>query len=714
MDNSTDTGKFDWEDLAAGGYSGINSALFGIPDVLVNVANKDAYKALQDLRSRNKIASTVGDVAGMFAPTGGLLAKGIGSAAKLGAGALKGLNIAKGANAIGKIAKGADTVSDIIKTGGQLKGIGGAAIRGGLTAAEQALPRVLGGQQDLGQAAENIAMGGALGGGFKAAGNVLSGLKKALPLRSIGLTPDKIQESLRDSALSGRGLTSQMFKKAMNESAKNQGLTGSARTGFIGKNADELKDAALNMFKKHGLETDDDIAEFLAGEGEKWNSINAIGDKAGLNVASLNIGKDPEIIQLLQTYGDDAKKALDEVMKTAMSGKDIAQTKKILQKNIQLANKATDLTGSLRGDVTRVIKEKLDDAMLELDPNYAELKSTWSQIQPLRQMLAMEKSKISNMVTGGSDTAAKQLMGKILLGGGAGAAVSGFDPSNPETWGKTAVNAALGAGALSAGNILNKVTTAGTQKLLGKAAEGALDLAPKASELVETISAKAKPALSKLSDFMGKLEKPSTALEKMAGATPSQVVEKIITSEETATPETVETAKADVNEKYMGVLKSTLQQDYQQYFANQMSYEDFEKQVADLTDNFNPVKTAGVIFKDPSQRDKYLKDYNIALKLKDVDVGTIGNAPNLFEAVTNPQSVSEQKKAYSDMIDTISTLVTNEGDLPSKAVKEQIAADVKVIADLPASKEEKQKLLMDKLGEKYGLDLQTLTALGVV
>jgi len=66
------------------------------------------------------------------------------------------------------------------------------------------------------------------------------------------------------------------------------------------------------------------------------------------------------------------------------------------------------------------------------------------------------------------------------------------------------------------------------------------------------------------------------------------------------------------------------------------------------------------------------------------------------------------------MIDTISTLVTNEGDLPSKAVKEQIAADVKVIADLPASKEEKQKLLMDKLGEKYGLDLQTLTALGVV
>ena len=114
MAENIDTGKFDWEDIAAGGYSALNSALFGIPDVLVKAASSDAYSQLQALRERNKTASLIGDIGGAFAPTGGLLAKGVGLGAKAVGAGLKGVKAVKAAETAAKIAKGADTAADIL------------------------------------------------------------------------------------------------------------------------------------------------------------------------------------------------------------------------------------------------------------------------------------------------------------------------------------------------------------------------------------------------------------------------------------------------------------------------------------------------------------------------------------------------------------------------------------------------------------------------
>jgi hypothetical protein len=130
---------------------------------------------------------------------------------------------------------------------------------------------------------------------------------------------------------------------------------------------------------------------------------------------------------------------------------------------------------------------------------------------------------------------------------------------------------------------------------------------------------------------------------------------------------------------------------------------------------FDPLKTAAIVFKDPKAREKYLTDYNVAMKLKDVDVEGIMKQPSAIAAILEPKNAASQRKAYADFIDTISTLVTSGDNLPSEATKKTIAADVKAISDLAeANLDEKRQLLFDKLSEKYHLDVNTLSQLGVI
>lgn len=678
-----DDGKFDFNDVMAGGYSALDSALFGIPDVLVKAASSDAYAQLKKLREENKIASTVGEVAGMFAPTGGAL---FGLAGK-------GLKAAGKMAGTGRIAKGLESAGgmlsrgqQIIKTGEGMKGIGGAAIRGGVTAAEQALPRMIGGTIDPETGLENFAMGTALGGGLGALG-------KLIPARSIGLSKGKLGELVRDTALSGRGVATRDLRKAMTASAQNQGLSKSGRVGSGIQNADEVKDSALALAKKYGLETDDDIADFLAGEGAKWDDLARKAEASGLNMETIapKIAKNPEIQALLRTYGKDAQAALQEALATASTADNITDIKAILQKNIKMSAQAPSRSEQLIGDMSRAIKGDLEDEIFKLDPNYGELKETWKAVQPLRQMAYTAKTAVDGIAAkSGSDTAMKM----AAMGALGGTAVGGFDPNDPETWGQAAMSTIGGA---AGGSILNRVAPQVINKVIGKSAEAIQDIAPKVSPL------------------LSRLEKPVTALEKGIGARkPSDPVEvnKPEAIEAITPAHNIQIAKDETNAKYMGVLDSVMRADYENLFADQMSFEDFKKQVGAVTNDFDPKATAAILFKDPKARAKYLKDYTVAMQLKNAQVDV--KLPDPVTSLIDPKNAAEQRKAYADFMDSISSLVTDSGNLPSAATKKQIQADVKAIADLDAAPDEKRQLLFDKLGEKYGMDIGTLRALGMV
>lgn len=703
----------DWEDLAAGGYSALDSALFGIPTLLVKTASKDAYQKLKELKERNIVASSIGDIGGAFIPTGGLLAKGVGKGLGLGAKAFKAGS--KGAQILGKGAQLADTASDIIRTGGALKdakglkGIGAAALRGGLTAAEQVPARLLSGEQTLPEALGGIALGGGLGAGFKALG-------KVLPARKLGVSPEKFAETLEDTALSGRGIKTAHMRKALNASAKNLGILGSGKVGYGIKEADRMKTATLDMMKKFGLETEDDVAKFLSGEGDKWDEAYEVLKKSGIKVNDIakSVVDSPEVAEMITVYGDEAKKAVEDVSALVSKGKDVQSVKKLLQNEIAMANKSGTRVDAYRAEVAKAIRENIDDTIMDLHPELKQLKETWRDVQPLRQFALEEKLKIDAPATSGSPTQAKQMVAGAVLGAGGSGAAQEFDPTDPSTWGSAAGKVLAGATLGSVGGaMLTKASGGMAQGLLGKTAEGI----QAGAKVLGPLSAKIASVLGRigLKEQVG----VTTVAGKMAGKIGKGAVDEETISEsvgaEAAAPDDIrEEATTETNEKYTNVLRSIMQNDYAQYFADQMSYEEFEAEVGKLTDGFNPIKTAAIIFKDPDQRSKYLKDYNVAMKLKGVDVGEIAKQPNALESLLNPSSAAEQKKAYMDVVDAISSLTTGEDKLPSAATIKKVQADIKAIADLPASPEEKKQLLFDKLSDTYGLDINTLSQLGVV
>src|SRR6478736_4093810 len=75
-----------WGNLGAGGYSALNEATLGLPELIVKAANTDAYKKLKEFHAKHQLASDIGSGAGLvgsaFIP-GGAILKGVGLAGKV-------------------------------------------------------------------------------------------------------------------------------------------------------------------------------------------------------------------------------------------------------------------------------------------------------------------------------------------------------------------------------------------------------------------------------------------------------------------------------------------------------------------------------------------------------------------------------------------------------------------------------------------------------
>ena len=711
-----DDGYFDHEDLAAGGYSTLNSALFGIPDIIVKSANTDAYKQLQALRERNKKANIVGEIAGAVIPTPAALAGAVGKGAKL---ASMGMKAGKAASAVGKVGKAADTAADFLRASGKFANVGGvkgvaqAAGRGLAESGLQVAPRFLSGESDGKEALTGLALGTGIG----AASKILPSVIRSAGLKNKGESfVEPLQDILVDKELAARGISGRDIKLAMNSTASALGIN---KVGNIVNNADDVKRATLSLLKKNDILNPDEARNFIQGTGKKFEALNNLFDKSGIKVSDFtdDIYNEPAIVQFVTDHGDEGKKIVDNMVAKYSTKGSLNDIKSAITKDIQFANKSTDRLASDSGDVAAAIKNKLEDAVLELDPNYNSYKADWKALQPLRTMVARDKATIAK-VGGGSDTAAK-LLTTSLIGGSAGAALSGFDPNDPSTWTPAAMKAVSG---MVIGAAANRVVPGVTNYTLGQLA-GAVNN-PKLLSAMEKAGyglskVNIAGALERLAGSVTNEETPDETREKYGEIQSPEEIEKaklrsssglVAPSSDKAVEAATEKRVAEYGQEYMDKLEQKMVSYWRENFSDQMSYDDYKSVVAEKTNNFAPEKAASFLYSDKKQRSKFLRDLDITKRLSNVNLDEVYRKPGFLADKSERASVAKQQ---ADLVDTISSLVTDPGNVPTKTTTDTIKADVAAITNLKASPSEKRELLFKLLATKYSLGLDEIKQLGL-
>lgn len=671
-----DDKRFDWEDIATGGYSAINSALFGIPDVLVKAASSDAYKKLKEMRERNKAAALIGDIGGAFAPTGGLLAKGIGTTAKLGAKGLGAVKLAKAAGAAAKVGQLADTSADIIRGSKAVKGVSGAAARGALAAGEQIIPRVVTGEADLGE----IGLSGALGAGLGVAGHGLSEGLKRLPEAVTAMNKWANKTILKRADITN---------KVMRTQAAYAG-------GDISKYMKELADFS----EARSLHREPELDKLVAEVKDTWRQMGTAFDGSGFKVDAQKVIDAPDVAAAVKRDIGLIDKIDDIVTKTEATDS-FAGKRSFLNEILYDQKSSID-----EKKVARALLDQIEGAAESLTGlDVGEAKAAWKLMKPFEAADILDDMRVSTGgLAGGSDTAFK--LG--LAGIGVGSGITGLkdvqeDPSDPMAWAK--LLAAGVAGGSMASKTREKVGIA-LAKLVRKMP------ADKIEKIIQDVSE------GKVAQVMAKIPKedlPVAASKFFVGRLGDEVEDTTEVAPAVAAAEKqeiVEVAK-EQPEAYMQALNERMMSYWAENFADTMEFPEYVAAVKEATDGFNPRNTVNFFFSDDKERQKFLTDLEVASKFKDVDVSELMKGPGLVEGVLEPGSAAAKKLKKNEFIDTIAKLVTSEGSLPSKTTRDTIQADISAILALDATPEEKKQLILSKLEEKYGMGYSTLSQLGL-
>lgn len=660
--------------------SAINTGLFGIPEIIAKAADSDAYKKYQEVKERNKAADIAGSVVGAFAPTGGLLAKGLGAGAK--------------AIGAGKLASGLGKAGQIIQSGGQIGNKGkivSGAIRGGLSAAEQLAPRLVTGNVSKQDAAKELALGGGLGG---LAGGVSAGIER-IPEAMKSLSKWGNKTILKNADVSNRilrgaekyaGDDPAKYVKELSDYAIQNQLHREPKLDALVKQTKDTWKTIANKFDEIGVSLVDDIKGITSRPGIK-------------NVISRNPAAITEVADIVGKVD-----ATDN----------FAGKRKFLQ-DILYDQKTPTETKNIVRDVLADLEEKAEH-LSGLDMGKA--KHEWKMMKPFE--LADIRDDLS--VTGaglarGSDTIAKAAIGAALGGG-----TTGFSKNEDGSynWGNL-ISGVLGGAAVGA---LNKQLSYQAAKLATKLDPDVIanlikgKQFDKIAELAQKMDATdvVKPA----SKFMQGIDSPPVD-EVQAETIPDEYkapqADELLTSGQ-PTPEAVEApVKPAINEKLMAKIDKKLMQIYAEKYSDAISWEDFHDKVEKLTDGFEPVKAGKILFTDPKQRAKFTRDYKAAQKLKGYSEA-YAPEPGLMASIENfgKGGKSKAQKAFDqkEIADTIGSLLAKEGSTPTDNDMERIQNDLKTIGALKVSPEEKQNILLQKLQDFYGLDVESLRVLGLV
>jgi hypothetical protein len=408
---------------AAESYGVVNSATMGAPDAIIGAISRasgsDAYKKLGEFKKSNRLASDSGElggtVASMLVPGGTGYTKAGQAASKLG---LKGA--AAGLGKLGSIASGATKLG---KGASVLGRVGGAIGKGALLGAEQAIPRGIMEALETGnagKAAGNAALGVGLGAGLGGAGQLVGEGIKGLGklgskfaqtqnvMRKSGDVIGPLQKNLTKYEVQGMypNLSRANMMRAAKTYGSKLGLSQSGKTGMMINEGDDMIEGLRDFGRETGILAEDDLKDAFQGVGKVFEGAYKKAADTGLTPAKIlapAFQEGGDVAGFAAEYGDDAAGLLKNIEKRVTGAPDIRSAKAGLDKLMRNYRKNPtpgNMAETEAGDLLFALKEKIDDAVLDLDPALAMAKKNWKRIQPLREMVAKEEMGLAELFSG--------------------------------------------------------------------------------------------------------------------------------------------------------------------------------------------------------------------------------------------------------------------------------------------------------------------------
>ena len=698
------------DDIGAGLFGAANSATFGALDPLTRfigekVGGSDAVKAYDAWKKDKEGAMGIGDIVGtvgsMLIPGGGIV-KGLGKVlGGLGRGA-EVVKLGSLAKALGAGAKGLDTIGDVIKgtrtigaTGGWLPKAGGAMLRGGLGAAETALPRALiAGPDSYGDAALSVGLGSIAGpltgwlskkaGGWL--GKKTAGARRAAAGIKQGMIDDVATESIPKSMRMTRAGAKEGLAERLDEHLLGEKITSPKKMkAYLEKNP-----MGKDMFE--------DMAQHYKTI-PKYEKIAALigGEDAASFVAQ---------------YGKKGEKILADLV-GEVEDMDWNQSRTFLKKVAGATG--SDLETIARAQGARLLADSVTDVAAKgLSPERLEAAR---KAYPLRmiQEKAIEKGagKADAMFTPGSPTTEKAWISKLVgggLGGGLGGAATGLDVADPSTYPQALIG-------LGVGSLLGGVASKGIPKLgnmlaakLGGINPAAGTLIPKALGAMVRGDEEEGGAAVAGADAAGKAEGEAVKAEAEVDAT----------AEAAGAPEVAEAvkekAKVQTNEKYAKALNERLMYLYNTKGFNVEggpTFEEFAQYADELTDGGDPFKSAKLLFPDKAERAEYLRQYSVALAYASTDIEkalsfegagkTFGSKLSEWSAgmgFGDEAGYRDRAQSYESLKNIVEKL-QGKPDSTAKAVQlKEIEENVAAIARMKVSAAEKAEIFKQYLADQ--------------
>jgi hypothetical protein len=397
--------------LAAGILGAGNSVLFGLPEAALKALGgekqKQIIEAYKAAHPEYGVGETLGNVGSMFIP-GGQIAK----LASLGG---KIAPLAK----LGEVAAGAPSIT-----------------QGLAAAAEQAVPRAFGSQQegkDIGQRALEA-------GGQTVLGGILGGTLEGVKYLSSKYIPKELMKEI------GEGLDASVvsnvfgknFTRGLRQTTKNAG-------GSLAQidQAEKILYNTANQLEQHGIGNAPDAERLLGDNGSAWKKIGgamndaiATGKTPSLAAAPEEMFNHPDMVDAIKYHGDDAalKNITDLTERIKRFADDPAntfvKTRKVLTDAINQGFKSGNTEDIVKADFASAMKNYFDQTAMHFAPEGTDIK-TLKELYPsflaMGKALAREKTAVGPAFSPGSDTFMRtaidtSMKGGDVIGGLAGAA----------------------------------------------------------------------------------------------------------------------------------------------------------------------------------------------------------------------------------------------------------------------------------------------------
>ncbi len=506
-------------------------------------------------------------------------------------------------------------------------------------------------------------------------------------------------------------------------------IGGKIKGGTVRERAKGLGSDLIELMNKEGVRDEASKEAWLAAQKARWKDVDTAFDTAQEVFSGNNpnakfiqntlidkINAHPQIQSVIEENPENGVKMVQELLDVSDKKKGIANIREYLQRQADLAYKpGATVELSEKARAAKAIRSVIDDAFVP-----PELKADYSKYRAIDDALTREDLRMPKTFSTGSQTAGR-MIGSGLAGGVLGGSAGGVDTSDPNWLKKLALKS---AGGFVAGSLVPRIGSAVANKLTGR-------LAARIAPLIPELGAKAGGEAGSLVSRLGaRAIQPeeaatiaSTGEEQPQTPTEAKTDQSIQEQEQTAQPENISAAKEATNSAWADTVRARLNTLYDTYlsdYSDEISREEFFRQADELTDHFDPRKTAGFIFTDKNEKENYLRSYDAALRFQGLQgqyqgKDFIGEALQPGKILGIPSGIgakgTDEQIAYNQLRDWAVSLMTEKGKAPAKATIDQVSKDLDTIIGMKIPAERKRQLVIDHLAN-YGLNVEQLMKYG--